>query len=66
MSRWGQTSLTQPGREPGINPETVATWRKPATVGDMKTGPKKPRSTVLSEDEEAIVVAFRRHTPPPR
>jgi hypothetical protein len=29
---------------------------------DHKTGPKEPRSTVLSEDEEAMVVAFRRHT----
>jgi len=29
---------------------------------DRKTGPKDPRSTVLSEAEEAMVVAFRRHT----
>jgi hypothetical protein len=28
----------------------------------MKTGPKDPRSTTLSESEEAMVVAFRRHT----
>ena len=28
----------------------------------MKTGPKEPRSTVLTEAEEAAVVAFRRHT----
>jgi hypothetical protein len=28
----------------------------------MKTGPKEPRSTVLTEAEEAMVVAFRRHT----
>ena len=28
----------------------------------MKTGPSEPRSTVLTEAEEAIVVAFRRHT----
>lgn len=28
----------------------------------MKTGPKEPRSTVLTEDEEAAVIAFRRHT----
>uniref|UniRef100_UPI003A8D3006 IS481 family transposase n=1 Tax=Kordiimonas sp. TaxID=1970157 RepID=UPI003A8D3006 len=27
-----------------------------------KTGPTEPRSTVLSEEEEAMVVAFRRHT----
>ena len=46
----------------GINPKTVAKWRKRATVEDMKTGPSEPRSTVLTEAEEAMVVAFRRHT----
>ena len=40
----------------------MAKWRKRQTVEDRKTGPREPRSTVLSEDEEAIVVAFRRHT----
>jgi hypothetical protein len=40
----------------------VAKWRKRATVEDLKTGPKAPRSTTLSEAEEAAVVAFRRHT----
>jgi hypothetical protein len=57
-----QASLAQLSRELGINPKTVAKWRKRATVEDMKTGPKEPRSTVLTEDEEAMVVAFRRHT----
>ena len=46
----------------GINPKTVAKWRKRATVEDMRTGPSEPRSTVLTEAEEAMVVAFRRHT----
>lgn len=49
-------------REFGINPKTVAKWRKRATVEDCRTGPKKPRSTVLTEAEEAAVVALRRHT----
>ena len=31
-------------------------------VADLPTGPKEPRSTVLSIEEEAIIVAFRRHT----
>ncbi|WP_420853798.1 hypothetical protein [Rhodovulum imhoffii] len=47
-------------RELGINPKTVAKWRKRETVEDRKTGPKAPRSTVLSETEEAMIVAFRR------
>ncbi len=46
----------------GINPKTVTKWRKRATVEDLKTGPKEPRSTSLSAEEEATVVAFRRHT----
>ncbi len=32
------------------------------SVADLRTGPKEPRSTVLSVEDEAIVVAFRRHT----
>ena len=57
-----QASLAVLSREFGINPKTVAKWRKRATVEDLKTGPKEPRSTVLSQAEEAMVVAFRRHT----
>ena len=57
-----QASLAALSKELGINPKTVAKWRKRATVEDVKTGPKEPRSTVLTEAEEAAVVAFRRHT----
>ncbi len=57
-----KASITALSRTCGINPRTVQKWRKRATVEDLKTGPKTPRSTVLSEDEEAIIVAFRRHT----
>ncbi len=57
-----QASLAQLSREFGINPKTVAKWRKRATVEDMKTGPTEPRSTVLSDAEEAMILAFRRHT----
>ena len=57
-----QASLAELSRELGINPKTVAKWRKRTSVEDRKTGPKEPRSTVLTEAEEAMVVAFRRHT----
>ena len=57
-----QASLAQLSKELGINPKTVAKWRKRQTVEDLKTGPREPRSTVLTEDEEATIVAFRRHT----
>jgi transposase InsO family protein len=46
----------------GINPKTVAKWKKRAFVHDAPMGPKAPRSTVLTAEEEAIAVAFRRHT----
>jgi hypothetical protein len=41
---------------------TVGKWRKRSTVEDLKTGPKAPHSTTLTEAEEAMAVAFRRHT----
>ena len=57
-----QSSLATLNRELGINPKTVSKWRKLQTVEDLKTGPREPRSTILTEAEEATVVAFRRHT----
>ena len=49
-------------RRYGVSPTTVQKWRKRSTTADAKMGPKQARSTVLTPDEEAIVVAFRRHT----
>jgi hypothetical protein len=49
-------------RRHGVNPKTIAKWRARADVADRRTGPVEPRSTTLSAEEEAIVVAFRRHT----
>ena len=46
----------------GLNQKTVAKWRKRAFVNDAPMGPKAPRSSVLSSEEEAIIVAFRKHT----
>ena len=46
----------------GINPKTVAKWKRRCSTADAPMGPKAPRSTVLSQEEEAIVVAFRKHT----
>jgi hypothetical protein len=56
-----QASFATLSRELGINPKTVAKWRKRATVEDLKTGPKAPHSTTLTQAEEALVMAFRRH-----
>ena len=46
----------------GINPKTVAKWRRRTSLEDRPMGPKVPRSTVLSTAEETLIVAFRRHT----
>ena len=44
-----------------ITPKTVAKWRKRPGVLDARMG-SVPVSTVLSAGQEAIAVAFRRHT----
>ena len=54
-----QESLRVPARRYGIDPKTVAKWKKRGSVRDLPTGPKEPRSTFLSLEEEAIIVAFR-------
>ena len=57
-----QESLKVLAKRHGINPKTVAKWKKRTAVNDLPTGPKVPKSTVLTIEEEAIIVAFRRHT----
>lgn len=57
-----QESLRALAKRYGINQKTVAKWKRRGSVADLPTGPKEPRSTVLSIEEEAVVVAFRRHT----
>ena len=56
-----QESLQSLAARYSINPKTVAKWRKRPTVQDAPMGPE-PASTVLSAEQEAIAVAFRRHT----
>src|SRR6202000_1481469 len=57
-----QASLRALARRYGINQKTVAKWKRRSSVADRPTGPRDPRSTVLSSEDEAIIVAFRRHT----
>ena len=57
-----QESLRTLAKRYGINPKTVAKWRQRCSAADLPTGPKEPKSTVLSIEDEAIIVAFRRHT----
>lgn len=53
-----QESLRHLAKRYGINPKTVAKWRKRASVADLPTGPKEPKSSVLSAEEKALIVAF--------
>ena len=55
-----QASLRAQAKRYGINPKTVAKWKKRGSVADLPTGPKDAASTVLSIEEEAVIVAFRR------
>jgi transposase InsO family protein len=57
-----QESLRTLSRRHGINPKTVAKWRKRSSTADHRTGPTVPRSTVLSIEQETVIVAFRKHT----
>jgi len=57
-----QKSLRALAKHYGINQKTVAKWRKRSSIADLPTGPKEPKSTVLSVEDEAIIVAFRRYT----
>jgi transposase-like protein len=57
-----QESLRALAKRYSINQKTVAKWKKRVSVADLPTGPKEPKSTVLSIEEEAIIVAFRKHT----
>ncbi len=57
-----QESLKTLARKYSINPKTVAKWKKRTTLQDTCMGPKEPSSTVLTSEEEAMCIAFRKHT----
>lgn len=57
-----QESVRALARRYGVSTSTVQKWKKRRSVIDMPMGPKTPASTVLSSDEEAVIVAFRKHT----
>jgi hypothetical protein len=57
-----QESLRALAERYGINQKTVAKWKKRTSVADLPTGLRQARSTVLSVEEEAVIVAFRRYT----
>ncbi len=57
-----QESIARLAARYDINSKTVAKWRKRSTVEDAPMGPRQPHSTVLTTEQEAMIVAFRKHT----
>ena len=49
-------------RRYSISPTTVQKRRKRETVTDKPMGPTEPHSSVLSIEQEAVIIAFRRHS----
>ena len=47
----------------GLSRTTMARWRSRTTTADAPMGPSAPHGTVLTPQEEVMVVEFRRRTP---
>jgi hypothetical protein len=57
-----QESLAKLAKRHDVNPKTVMKRKNRSHVQDAPMGPKPCHSTVLTLEEEALIVAFRRHT----
>jgi transposase InsO family protein len=57
-----EESVRAAAKRYGVSPTTVQKWRRRQITTDARMGPKEVRSTVLTPEEEAVIVAFRRHT----
>ena len=57
-----QESIAALAERYDLNAKTVRKWRGRTHVTDAPMGPKEKRSSVLSVEEEAVVVTFRKHT----
>jgi len=57
-----QESIAQLAKRYDLNPKTVAKCKKRKHVCDAPMAPKNQRSSVLSTEEETIIVVFGKHT----
>jgi hypothetical protein len=57
-----QESIAKLSAHYHLNPKTIAKWKKRTHGHDAPMGPKQPRSTVLTLEEAALIVTFRKHT----
>jgi hypothetical protein len=46
----------------GVNRKTIAKWKAREFIFDYRMGPKNPRAGLLTQNEEAIILAYRWHT----
>ena len=53
-----QESVRTAAKRYGVSPTTIQKWRARQSTADAAMGPKEPRSTVLTPEEEAVIVAF--------
>lgn len=60
--RDSRESLAVLARRYGINPKTVAKWKKRDSTDDLPPGPRPGRHRRLTADEEEMIVRFREHT----
>lgn len=57
-----QESIAALAARLNLNPKTIMKWKHAGRTSDAKSGPKNPRSTVLTPTEEQVICEFRRVT----
>jgi transposase InsO family protein len=57
-----QARIARLAKYSALTPKTVAKWKKRTQVHDAPMGPKHPCSTILTPEQEALMVAFRKYT----
>jgi hypothetical protein len=60
--RNSEESLIKLSKKYGFNPKNIQKWKKRDDASDLPYGPKKIKSTALSEVEEEAIAAFRKMT----
>ena len=57
-----QENVRAAAKRYGVSPTTIQKWRRRQATANAIIALKEPRSTILAPKDEAIIVAFRRHT----
>src|SRR5271166_7028585 len=46
----------------GVRRKTIAKWKARESTSDARMGPTNPRASILTQDDEAIILAYRWRT----